>query len=68
MKRLAAAYRNDDFQFVAIGKQTLIKLSARKDFSVTFHGYAPVAKLHLIEQFGDVDRSIEVAHHPVDRY
>ena len=64
---LTAADGDDDFQFVAIGQQALVKLSARYDFAVAFHGNALAAQLHLFEQCGNVDRGIEVARHPIDR-
>ena len=64
---LAAADGSDDFQPVAIGQQALVKLAARYDFTVAFHGNALAAQLHLPEQRDNVDGSVEVARHPVDR-
>jgi len=64
---LAAADGDDNLQLVAIGQQALVKLSARDDFAVAFHGNALAAQLHLIEQCGNIDRGIEVARHPIDR-
>lgn len=63
---LASADRDDDFQLVAICQQMLIELSARHDLAIAFQRDTLAAQLHLIEQHGDADRTIEMARFAID--
>ena len=63
---LAPANRDDNFQFVTIGQQMLIELSARHDFTITFQRDTLAAQLHLFEQRGDADGAIEMARFAID--
>ncbi len=64
--QLAAANRDHDFKFVAVGQQVLRELAARHDCTIMFQGNALAAKLHVLKQGGNINRCVEMARFAVD--
>jgi hypothetical protein len=62
----AAAYGDDDFKRIAVGKHFLRMTAARHDFTVTLERDAFARKFQVLEQFAAVERAFETVSFAVD--
>lgn len=64
--RLTTADRNHDLQAVTVLQYTGVKLTARHDFAIAFHGNAFTGQLEFADQIGAARCVVEGAGFAVD--
>ena len=64
--KLTATNRNDNFQFVAVGKHLSIELPTRNDLTIALYRNAFFADLHMLDQLSNAYRFIELPGLAVD--